>query len=387
MIRISKHLETAIITITIAVIVILSNIIWAPDFSVNAATMQNPEGIYLNQAFVDAGAGSRTETLEEWQAFLTSNADSDYYLGTPYSAWLYAASPRGDKWQYSEGFARSINNNGGTTASGGMNCTGFVWHILSNSLAATNETTMKAVSGCVPNVRYFNSKGFLRKAWTGGNNRWYDFIVKFHLHYYEFKSKAEMLSSGVLRKGDIIWCVDGSVGKGLKGLSTPANYHHIGIYMGSGNDDLWWQSGPTIADGNLSAQKNSINPIFGCAKSNTYVVIPFGEDMESDPIETATTASTDIIDSPLSISGDFNGDETLTVADAVMLIRLISEDSKLSDEQIDKIIQAEPDQDADGIVTMSDLTTFLETINEWLLRESSSVSIGSVSSLSFPSCA
>jgi hypothetical protein len=81
MIRISKHLETAIITITVAVIVILSNIIWAPDFSVNAATMQYPEGIYLNQAFVDAGAGSRTETLEEWQAFLTSNADSDYYLG------------------------------------------------------------------------------------------------------------------------------------------------------------------------------------------------------------------------------------------------------------------------------------------------------------------
>ena len=363
MIRISKHLKCAVFAAAIAVIVTLLNINLIPFFSVNAAVMQNPDGIYLNQAFADAGSGIRTETLAEWQAFLTGSAESDYYLGTPYSAWLYAASPRGDKWQYSEGFGGSINNNGGTTASGGMNCTGFVWHILSNSLAAANDTTMKAVSGCIPNVRNFNSNGFSRKAWTGGNNRWYDFIANYHLHYYEFNSKAEMLSSGVLRKGDIIWCVDGSVGKGMKGLSTPASYHHIGIYMGSGDDDLWWQSGPTIADGNLSSQKNSINRIFGCAKSNTYVVIPFGEETESDLTETTTAETTEIMDSPRSISGDFNGDETLTVDDAVMLMRFISEDSNLSEEQIDIIIQAEPDQDADGIVTMSDLTSLLKTIN------------------------
>lgn len=363
MFRMPKHMKAAVITAAMAIMIALSDMICFPVFSANTAAMQNPDGIYLNQAFAETIAGSRTETLAEWQTFLTNCAATDYYLGTPYAGWLYAASPRGDKWQYNEGFGGYINSYGGTEDAGGMNCTGFVWHILSNSLAAANETTMQAVSGGIPNVKSFNSIGFSRKAWTYENNRWYDFIVRYQLHYYEFDTKAEMLSSGVLRMGDIIWCVDGSVGTRLNGLSIPASFHHVGIYMGTGNDDLWWQSGPTIADGNLSAQKNSINPIFGCASSNTYVVIPFGEDTD-DPLETTAAAYIDVVSDTMNlsggISGDFNGDGTLNTADAVMLMRFLSEDDTLSEEQRNTINQAVPDQNADGILTLLDLMMLLK---------------------------
>ena len=362
MFRMSKYLKAAVMSAVIALIIALSETICFPLLSVNAAEMQNPDGIYLNQAFAESIPGSRTETLGEWQTFLTDYAATDYYLGTPYAAWLYAASPRGDKWQYAEGFGGYLNSYGGSSDAGGMNCTGFVWHILSNSLAAVNETTMNAVSSGIPNVRNFNTLVFSRKAWSVGNAGWYGFIAGYHLHYYEFDTKAEMLSSGVLRRGDIIWCVDGSVGTRLNGLSIPASYHHIGIYMGGGTDDLWWQSGPTLADGNLSVQKNSINPIYGCAKRNTYVVIPFGEDTEADPVETTASADTETETTALpgSISGDFNGDGALNTADAVMLMRYLTEDDTLTAEQLDRIRQAVPDQNADGSVTIIDLITLLK---------------------------
>ena len=56
-----------------------------------------------------------------------------------------------------------------------------------------------------------------------------------------------------------------------------------------------------------------------------------------------------------AVSGDFNGDDTVSVADAVLLARFVAEDETLSDEQIDLILKAQPDQDSDGIVTISDV--------------------------------
>jgi len=56
-----------------------------------------------------------------------------------------------------------------------------------------------------------------------------------------------------------------------------------------------------------------------------------------------------------AISGDFNGDGTVSVADAVLLAYFVTEDESLSDELIDLILKAEPDQDSDGFVTISDV--------------------------------
>lgn len=160
-----------------------------------------------------------------------------------------------------------------------MNCTGFVWYTISHSLAHYSKQSIATTGTWVPNAANFNSKGFSRSCWNGGG--WYKFITQYNVKYYEFSTKSEMLSSGALQKGDIIWCVNADVGSGLKGLSNPNSYHHIGIYMGDGKTDRWWQSGPIHGDGNTTGEINSINQIYGKAKKNSYVVIPWAETKEN----------------------------------------------------------------------------------------------------------
>ena len=60
------------------------------------------------------------------------------------------------------------------------------------------------------------------------------------------------------------------------------------------------------------------------------------------------------------IEGDYNGDGELTIADAVMLARFVTEDDTLTEEQIDNIVQAKPDQDNDGVVTLLDVVAILK---------------------------
>jgi hypothetical protein len=60
------------------------------------------------------------------------------------------------------------------------------------------------------------------------------------------------------------------------------------------------------------------------------------------------------------IEEDYNGDGELNIADAVILARFVSEDDTLKAEQIDNIVQAKPDQDDDGIVTLLDVITILK---------------------------
>ena len=254
------------------------------SFSSRAAVLYNPNGTYLSEAFNIAGGNFYNQPRSQWISFLDSCSKSDYYLGTPYDDWLYSASPRGDKWQISEGCGDDIVQGGGSYELGGMNSTGFIWHIISRSLSEASGYSISVTGTCVPMLSGFNSMNFSRSCWSGGGNRWYDFIQQYNVKYYEFSTKSEMLSSGVLCKGDIIWCVDVAVGTLMNGLSIPADNHHVGIYMGSGSDDLWWQTGPTTADGDFSEQYNSINPIYGCAYSNTYIVLPWdGTSDSSDP--------------------------------------------------------------------------------------------------------
>ena len=57
-----------------------------------------------------------------------------------------------------------------------------------------------------------------------------------------------------------------------------------------------------------------------------------------------------------------NGDGELTTADAVLLARFVGEDSTLTDKQIDKILNAEPNQDEDGLVTILDVFALLNKL-------------------------
>lgn len=265
----------------------------APVPNSNAAEPSVSDGVYLCEAFNIAGGNFYTEARSQWINFLDKYSASDYYIGTPYDEWLYSASPRGDKWQLEEGYSSYIISGGGSAELGGMNSNGFIWHAVAKSLSDGSGKDMSVTGKCVPMLSGFNTDLFSRPCWQGGNNRWSDFISQYGVKYYEFETKAEMLGSGVLGKGDIIWCVDGAVGSMMSGLSIPADNHHVGIYMGSGSDDLWWQTGPTTGDGDMSAMYNSINPIYGCAQSNTYVVLPWdGVNNNTELVVTTTAAAT-----------------------------------------------------------------------------------------------
>ncbi len=56
---------------------------------------------------------------------------------------------------------------------------------------------------------------------------------------------------------------------------------------------------------------------------------------------------------------DYNSDGNVTVADAVLLIRFITEDDSLEQETIDRILSGNPDINGDGLVTIADMNELL----------------------------
>lgn len=263
--KLKGSLKRGFTVLCATVMVLTSGILTGTEFQASAAKLNG--SVYLSDALYRLSGNKYKETKEQWQAFLTeysTGGQENYYLGTPYNSSLYAASPKGNQWQ---GYS-------------GMNCQGFVWYIISHGLAYYNKVPVSTTSPYVPNLAKFNQMGYSYKCWDGGG--WYAFITQNNLHYYEFSDKDEMLKSGVLQKGDIIWCVNkASGGTGLTGLGNRDKNHHIGIYMGDGKSDSWWQSGPVNGNGITSVEKNSINPIYGKAETNTYVVIPWAEQKEA----------------------------------------------------------------------------------------------------------
>lgn len=63
-----------------------------------------------------------------------------------------------------------------------------------------------------------------------------------------------------------------------------------------------------------------------------------------------------------STEGDYNGDGTVSIADAVMLAQFVDEDGTLTDDQITGILNTDPDYDSDGLVTIFDVTALLRTL-------------------------
>lgn len=262
--RLKSSVKRSFTVLCAVVMTLTSGILTGTELTASAAKLNG--SAYLSDVLYQNSGNKYKETKEQWQAFLneySTGGQKNYYLGTPYNSSLYAASPNGNQWQ---GYS-------------GMNCQGFVWYIISHGLAYYNKVPVSQTSQYVPNLAKFNQKGYSYKCWNGGG--WYAFITQNNLHYYEFGSKSEMLSSGVLQKGDIIWCVNAAYGSGISGLSHSASDHHVGIYMGNGKSDSWWQSGPVNGDGNTTGEINSINQIYGKAKKNTYVVIPWAEQKEA----------------------------------------------------------------------------------------------------------
>lgn len=79
--------------------------------------------------------------------------------------------------------------------------------------------------------------------------------------------------------------------------------------------------------------------------------------------ETESTETTATTAEPVTpAEGDYNGDGEVSIADAVMLARIIAEDDALTEEEIGIILAAKPDKDEDGMLTLPDLRTMVKKL-------------------------
>lgn len=167
----------------------------------------NPGGADLTDVL-----GVEREHVLNW---LGQHLNDGYYLGTPYvpNDWR---SPNGD-----------VSFNGAP----GMNCTGFVWHVL--RAAGANEH-------------------------TPGIQGWVSMIVNNRMEYVTYTGSnwndvsSSVAWDGICEPGDIIWTWDmtkGDLQDGLSRHSSPR--HHVSIFIGSYFDSVKAPGTPSWQEGEV----------------------------------------------------------------------------------------------------------------------------------------
>ena len=78
--------------------------------------------------------------------------------------------------------------------------------------------------------------------------------------------------------------------------------------------------------------------------------------------KTTTTTVTTTTQPSQPLKGDYNNDNEVNIADAVLLARFLAEDTAMTDGQIDGVLHAEPDYDSDGFVTLFDVYALLKKL-------------------------
>ena len=194
---------------------------------------------------VEGGANYMTSvgvTRESIGRELEAHEDDNYYLGTPYAGGD-AQSPNGDT-SYNSGAA-------------GMNCAGFISYVLRKA-GLDAETTMEIMHKTP--VSQFGSG--LPYDWLAGASNYKNLIENGNISAYAFRTKQELLSSGLAEKGDIIlmWW---SNSPGADGADN-----HIGFFWGkASDDDVMWHSGTEPSSGH---QSSAITPT---TRGSLYILI------------------------------------------------------------------------------------------------------------------
>ena len=212
---------------------------------------------YLNRPNGTKTISDYGVTRDKVVAELTSHQSDNYYLGTTYVDGD-SQSPNGDT-SYNYGSA-------------GLNCAGFVSYVLcklglnAGTSDLNNHTALPASS----------VQGLMTKAVGGRSADWYSsyksrnllagasnycfWIANGDLKSYAFQSKSDMLSSGVLEKGDIILMLPTTA-------SASDRDTHIGFFWGnsSSEDNMWHSFG----------SNNHISTITPKTSPSYYVVIKY----------------------------------------------------------------------------------------------------------------
>ena len=184
------------------------------------AAQKSGVSAYAAGQTIDQALGA-TKTVE---SVLSQHENDEYYLTTPY----------GNKGPHGEGGAMDTwdcwKPKGEYGSGAYMNCTGFVVAVLRACGADTS------IIG-----NYTANDGYNRGNETNAS-KWDEYCRDNNAVSYTFGSKEQMLASGILEKGDIIYM-------------EPADWNHsnsdchIGFFWGSNSsEDLFWHSS-SHADG------------------------------------------------------------------------------------------------------------------------------------------
>lgn len=220
----------------------------ALPFSVSAdeiESMMETDGpvLYAQDPFntvkseVEGGTSYMTSvgvTRESIVRELEAHEHDSYYLGTKYVGGD-AQSPNGD-----------TSYNDGTV---GMNCGGFVSYVLRK--AGLDADLVMEIMQEIPGTTNWFGSGKPYDILAGASN-YLNLIKNYNISAYAFRTKQELLSSGLAEKGDIIlmWWSDNPGADGAD--------NHIGFFWGeASDDDVMWHSGTEPSSGN---QISAITP-------------------------------------------------------------------------------------------------------------------------------
>lgn len=233
-----------ILALFLAVVLMFS----ALPFSVSAdeiESMMESDGpvLYAQDPFntvkseVEGGTSYMTSvgvTRESIVRELEAHEHDSYYLGTKYVGGD-AQSPNGD-----------TSYNDGTV---GMNCGGFVSYVLRK--AGLDADLVMEIMQEIPGTTNWFGSGKPYDILAGASN-YLNLIKNYNISAYAFRTKQELLSSGLAEKGDIIlmWWSDNPGADGAD--------NHIGFFWGeASDDDVMWHSGTEPSSGN---QISAITP-------------------------------------------------------------------------------------------------------------------------------
>ena len=268
------HTKKRILAMLLAVVLMFS----ALPFSVSAdeITISDSSGdtpvLYAQDPFntvkseVEGGTDYMTSvgvTRESIVRELEAHEDDNYYLGTPYAGGD-AQSPNGD-----------ASYNSGTV---GMNCAGFISYVLRKA-GLDAETTMEIMHQ-TPVNQYGSG---LPYDWLAGASNYKNLIENGNISAYAFRTKQELLSSGLAEKGDIIlmWW---SNSPGADGADN-----HIGFFWGkASDDDVMWHSGTEPSSG------NQISAITPKTPGSFYILIKIEPLQPKEYAVTLTKTSADV---------------------------------------------------------------------------------------------
>ena len=194
---------------------------------------------------------------------LEAHENDDFYLGTKYVGGD-AQSPNGDT-SYNSGAV-------------GMNCAGFISYVLRKA-GLDAETTMEIMHR-TPVNQYGSG---LPYDWLAGASNYKNLVENGNLTAYAFRTKQELLSSGLAEKGDIIlmWW---SNSPGADGADN-----HIGFFWGeASDDDVMWHSGTEPSSG------NQISAITPKTPGSFYILIKIEPLQPKEYTVTLTKTSADV---------------------------------------------------------------------------------------------